>query len=181
MKPYRVMLSRFLKANEDHPSLNMIYTSFAAWVTEGEEKAPTWPTDTMGKLRAELRRLHRGGVVGVEGAQEIFNVVASLYLLSHYEPNTLPIGPELTYAMARAVLSLRTRDGYVSMSKAPGRGLRKITTGTSKGVLDAMGRYLIHTTLPVLMPMVEAIEQQQKARKQRQEELQAAVEAQPFK
>lgn len=182
LKPYRAKLAGFLKANLDSPALELLYKELDRWVYQNALRAPTWPApqDYTGRLRFELSRLHRGGVAGIDGAKDIFRVCAALYLLSEYEPHTLPLGPELTYAMARGVLNLRPRVSYKTMSHITGKGIRLVTTSIPKGVLELMGNYLFRTLLPVLLPMIKVIRQQETAAQRRREELVSAVEAYPF-
>lgn len=52
--------------------------------------------------------------------------------------------------------------------------------GIPKAVLEEIGRYLMRTFLPVLVPMVQAIESQRRAKEEARGALVKAVEAQPF-
>lgn len=176
LKPYRKLVRRFIRSNKNHPVLTAAYVELEGMLADavseiaGRER---WPGkyEWRAKLHFELRRLRDGGVTG----REIFEEVATVHLLSHYDPRALPpLDREFWFALSRAVLSLRERFGYQGPSG------QKSTRPFSCHVLDHLGHTLSNRLVLVLRAMTEAIERQADAERERRKTLTATLEASPF-
>lgn len=158
LQPFARTVTRFIRANEQHPALLQVFTQLdhllvqAATVHDrcdppGQPVRTLRPRDWSSRRVRELARLHAAGVTG----GDLYRAAAAVWLFHHYHPDRLPPGKPLRFAMARAVLELSRRYNH----RGP---TRRVTNRLSTLVLDALGQELVNELSDCLSRMVRAID-----------------------
>ncbi len=146
LQPYARLVDRFIKVNRDHPALAEAHARLQVLLdiaARGDPPVARGPYDWTSRLTKELRRLHQGGTTGAE----VFRAVAIVWLFADREPAVVsPMSRPHRYAVARQVLSLRTREAYRGSTQV---GVKRF----SSLVLDHLGEQLLALLLPVLRAM----------------------------
>jgi hypothetical protein len=166
------------KANPEHPALVYVFEQLQAMIDAArnyQRPHNLRPLDWSSRLSHELRRLHDGGITG----QEVFRVVALVWMLHRYQPRTLPAGRPLLFAMARAVLDLRPRYTHVGIRRERS-GPALVSNRLSTLVVAKLGEELLTLLHPVLARMAEAIDRATTPQQEQRAKIVQALDEQPF-
>jgi hypothetical protein len=123
-------------------------------------------------LWKELWRLQRDSVKPREALEAIIGV----WLMSYYDPRTLPDDERLTYALANAVLRLAP---LYSQKRWTRRGMHVTTQAPGALAVGLLGRRLRDALAPFFVNVVQALEAEYQAQVQKASDLRASFHERP--
>jgi hypothetical protein len=150
LKPFAKSASKWLKANEGHGALVLIYAELDRLLSDAALVPITRKpkrADWQAVLRLELQRLHRDGVRG----EELFTLILTLHLFSLASPRTLPPwSRQVWFNLSRLVFRMRQHPND-SYARGPADGWRFPVRA-----LEHLGRDLMTRCALVLDAIVKA-------------------------
>jgi len=165
----------FLRQNRGHPALLAVYADLERMLYEAtltpvghRPRAQDWQQ----RMRYDLARLRHGGVTG----DEVFELVATLFMFSEYTPRTLaPWSRPFWFSAARLTLNLRSRDQDCPLVN------KHAASRVNSKTLETIGRRITVTCAPVFRAMKETIEATEGQQKEHRQAVEKILAEEPFK
>jgi hypothetical protein len=175
LKPFRPSVRNFLRQNRGHPALLAVYADLDRILHEAtltpvrhRPRAQDWQQ----RMRYDLALLHQGGVTG----QEVYELVATLFMFAEYNPRTLqPWSRPFWFSAARLTLNLRSRDRDCPLNN------KHAASRVNSKTLETIGKRITITCAVVFRAMKETIEASVGFQQKQRQVIERLLVDEPFK